>query len=176
LPAAFLVEKHMTNSRRTSVSTWVEIVATIGVILSLLFVGYEIRQNTAVARGQARHELAALNQEWLLTLGQDAEYAALWESWLPRSDVTLTEEQEGRAWYVMTMHLRRLENVYFQYREGLVDESALQSYGFAAVGIFSTSAFRVYWIDEDARAGFDPEFVAFLEQRIAMSQAGPVTD
>jgi hypothetical protein len=34
------------------------------VILSLLFVGFEIRQNTAVARGQARHALAELNQEW----------------------------------------------------------------------------------------------------------------
>ena len=76
---------------------WIEIVATVGVVISLLFVGYEIRQNTAMARGQARQELAALNQEWLLTLGQDAEYEALWNAWLPRSDVTLTEDQERRA-------------------------------------------------------------------------------
>ena len=165
----------MTNSRGASISTWVEIVATIGVILSLLFVGYEIRQNTSLARRQARQELAAPNQEWLLTLGQDAEYEALWNSWLPRSDATLTEAQERRAWYVMTMHLRRLENVYFQYREGLVDESALQSYGFAAVGIFHTSAFRDYWIDQDTRAGFDPDFVAFLERRIAMATTGPAS-
>jgi hypothetical protein len=178
LPAAFLLEKHMNESRHTSVSTWVEIVATIGVILSMLFVGYEIRQNTAVSRGQARQELATLNQEWLLTLGQDAEYEALWYSWSPQAEktsVTLTEAESRRAWFVMTLHLRRLENVYFQYREGLVDESALESYGFAAAGIFRTTAFRVYWIDQNTRAGFDPDFVAFLEQRIAMATAGPAS-
>ena len=69
----------MTQSDRSEqVRTWVEIIATVGVVLSLLFVGYEIRQNTAMARGEARQDLAALNQEWLLTLGQDAEFEALW--------------------------------------------------------------------------------------------------
>ncbi len=157
---------------------WVEIIATIGVVLSLLFVGYEIRQNTAMARGQARQELASLNQEWLLTLGQDAEYEALWyDAWVAWTDpeyvpdVPLTEAEGRRAWYVMTMHLRRLENVYFQYREGLVDESALESYGFTSVEIFRTEPFRSYWNEFNGRAGFDPDFAAFLDQRIAMAPA-----
>ena len=46
---------------------WKEAVAAAGVILSLLFVAYEIRQSTQVARAQARQELAALNQQWLIT-------------------------------------------------------------------------------------------------------------
>ncbi|HLE34231.1 MAG TPA: hypothetical protein VJB38_16625 [Bacteroidota bacterium] len=49
---------------------WKETVAIAGVILSLLFVAYEIRQNTQVARAQARHELAALNQQWPTLLSQ----------------------------------------------------------------------------------------------------------
>jgi hypothetical protein len=154
---------------------WVEIVATIGVVLSLLFVGYEIRQNTAMARGQARQELASLNQEWLLTLGQDAEYEALWHKVWGAGDDTaenpevfdqLTDPEYRRAWFIMTMHLRRLENVYFQFREGLVDESALNSYGFASVEMFRRPQFHHYWVETNSRAGFDPDFVVFLEQHI----------
>jgi hypothetical protein len=158
---------------------WVEIVATVGVVVSLLFVGYEIRQNTSMARGQARQELAALNQEWLLTLGQDAEFATLWlKVWgggegsaeNPEVFAQLSDIEYQRAWYIMTMHLRRLENVYFQYREGLVDESALRSYGFAHVELFRRPQFHYYWVETNSREGFDPDFVRFLEQRI---EAGP---
>lgn len=42
-----------------------ETVGLVAVVASLVFVGLEIRQNTAVARGQARQNLADLNQEWL---------------------------------------------------------------------------------------------------------------
>ena len=155
------------------IKRWVEIIAAVGVIVSLLFVGFEIRQNTAVARGQARQELAALNQEWLLTMGQDAEFEALWnKAWGadPRLEqgepVELTPAEARRAWFIMTMHLRRLENVYLQYREGLVDASALNSYGFANVAIFRLPQFDRYWYLENSRTGFDTEFVAFLEEHI----------
>lgn len=157
----------------------VEIIAAVGVIVSLMFVGFEIRQNTAVARGQARQELAALNQEWLLTMGQDAEFEALWyKAWGadPRSGaaepIELTEAEERRAWFIMTMHLRRLENVYLQYREGLVDASALNSYGFANVAIFRLPQFDRYWYEENARTGFDADFVAFLEEHIRTAPIG----
>ena len=166
----------MTQSDRSEqIRTWVEIIATVGVVLSLLFVGYEIRQNTAMARGEARQDLAALNQEWLLTLGQDAEFEALWNKvWGAGEDTAenpeifeqLTDPEYRRAWFIMTMHLRRLENVYFQYREGLVDESALNSYGFASVEVFRRPQFRHYWVETNSRAGFDPDFVAFFERHI----------
>ncbi len=155
------------------IKRWVEIIAAVGVIVSLLFVGFEIRQNTAVARGQARQELAALNQEWLLTMGQDPEFEALWnKAWganpvsseTGTTDVTAAEAR--RAWFIMTMHLRRLENVYLQYREGLVDASALNSYGFASVSVFRRPQFNRYWYEQNARTGFDADFVKFLEEHI----------
>lgn len=155
------------------IKRWVEIVTGVGVVVSLLFVGFEIRQNTAVARGQARQELAALNQEWLLTMAQDPAFESLWnKAWgaSPLSSesraVELSDAEARRAWFIMTMHLRRLENVYLQYREGLVDASALNSYGFASVSVFRRPQFRHYWHEQNARAGFDDDFVAFLETHI----------
>jgi len=149
------------NSERTS--QWIEIIAAIGVILSLLFVGFEIRQNTAIARGQARQDLAQLNQEWLILLGQDAEFEALWDRAFMQGASNLTPQEIRRSDYIMTMHLRRLENVYLQFREGLVEEAALRNYGFAATELFQRPQFDRYWIDRGWRNGFDVEFVNLLD-------------
>ena len=143
-----------------------ETLAALGVIASMVFVGLEIRQNNQLARGQARQALAELNQEWLVLLSQDAEFEALYNKvWY--TDAELEDAEWRRASMMMTMHLRRLENVFFQYAESLVDESALQSYGLQTVSQdLATGRFDRYWVEDGWRSGFDPEFVAFLEGQV----------
>lgn len=48
-----------------------EIVGTVGVVLGLVFVGTEIRQNTLASRAQARQALAAQNWDFLLRIAED---------------------------------------------------------------------------------------------------------
>ena len=147
-----------------------ETLGFLAVVASLVFVGIEIRQNTAVARGQARQDLAALNQEWLVLMGQDAEWNDIYNrAW--RDEGELTELESRRATFMMLLNLRRMENVYLQYREGLVDESALSSYGLQGGGaIYRGPRFTAYW--ENGRNGFDPGFVEFFNQRFLEQNDG----
>lgn len=143
-------------------SNWKDTIAVIGVIISLLFVAYEIRQNSNLMRGQARQSLAELNQEWLVLLSQDSTYNSIWGRAM--SDQELTESEEARATFMLVLHVRRAENVFFQYNEGLVDESALNSYGLQGAGSRS-ERFQEFW--EEWKVGFDPEFVEFYESRLS---------
>ena len=43
-------------------------VGLLAVVAGLVFVGFEIQQNTAVARGQTRQELAIQFQDWLVPI------------------------------------------------------------------------------------------------------------
>ncbi len=141
-----------------------ETLAALGVIASMVFVGLEIQQNNKLARGQARQALAELNQDWLVLMaGEDMN--ALWEKvWA--SEEELARDEWLRGSMLMTLQLRRMENVFFQWREGLVDESALGSYGLqTAARDFAVPRFKLYWVDEDWRSGFDPGFVEFLENQ-----------
>ena len=130
---------------------WKETVAIAGVILSLLFVAYEIRQNTQVARAQARHELAALNQQWLTLLSQDSTINSIFLKVWADVDGELTESEMSRATAMMTLNLRRLENVYFQYSERLVDEAALRSYGGQLSTLYKSPRFKKYWMADNWR-------------------------
>ncbi len=130
-------------------------------VASLLFVGWEIRQNTQVARGQTRIELTALNNEFLARLG-DPEFSEVWRrAWLEGEE--LTEPEEWRVQLVTLQYLRLLENVHLQYQEGLIDREALDSYGFFGFReqFMTHPRFPPIW--EARRESFDPEFATFLE-------------
>ncbi len=79
----------------------------------------------------------------------------------------LTEDESGRATAIMISYLRRLENVYFQHKEGLVDDSALNAYGMGASFYFESREFEEFW--SERRADFDPGFADFFEGRLAVS-------
>jgi len=152
-------------------SRFVELVTAACVIVSLVFVGFEVRQNTQVARGQARQELASLNQEWLLLVSTDTKFNELWDrAWIQGSELSDLEQRQATA--MMLMNLRRLENVFLQYREGLVSESALSSYGFQGLRLYEGAPFRQWW--PGGQRGFDSDFAAYFNQRFGISAAsGP---
>jgi hypothetical protein len=140
-----------------------EALGFLAVVASLVFVGLEIRQNTAATRGQTRQELAALNQEWLTLLTADPAFSELFErAWETEGDIAPSEEY--RAEMMMVLEVRRLENVFFQYQEGLVDESALRSYGLQwLVRAKLHPRFRTWWEEKGWREAFHPRFVEFIE-------------
>ncbi|MEE4362108.1 MAG: hypothetical protein V2I63_11370 [Pseudomonadales bacterium] len=148
---------------------WKDLLAAAGVIVSLVFVGVEIRQNTSAAKGQTRTELAALNQAWLFLLSDPEFGDPFRRRWVSNDVAGMEAEDVDRAELLMVANMRRLENVYFQYDEGLVDESALDSYGFqVSAPLFTGAAFGTWWFDADNRALFHPGFVALFERKIGI--------
>lgn len=140
-----------------------DLVGFLGVAGSLVFVGLEIRQNTAAAHGQTRQDLATLNQEWLMLLAGDSAFSELYFRAMSEEG-EIAPHETNRVEFMRVLEMRRLENVYFQFKEGLVDSTALGSYGLQQLDI-TGSRFREWWIDKGWREAFHPDFVAFLERR-----------
>ena len=143
-----------------------ETIGFLGVVASLVFVGLEIRQNTSVARGQTRQELEAMNQAWLYQITADSNYSDLWyRAWIAGGEVA--PDEEYRATMMIVQFMRRLENIYFQHAEGLVDDSALRSYGLQDIGMFfALDRFQTWWVDRSRREAFHPDFVEFVEAQV----------
>ena len=150
---------------------WKEILAAAGVVFSLVFVGIEISQNTSATRGQTRTELAALNQEWLFHIAEPEVSGTFSRLWVSDDRENMDAGEITRAELLMISNLRRLENVYYQYAEGLVDESALDSYGFRNITpFFRGRAFNNWWYSLDNRNLFHPQFVELFEARAELSE------
>jgi hypothetical protein len=142
-----------------------ETLAALGVIASMVFVGFEIQQNTAVARSQTRQALADASRAVNEARATNRDLARAWTVFRPDytstrdlGDLTFVDTLQARS--AMFGFLRHVENVYLQVQEGVVDESVLNTYGFTARG-FESPAFRQWW--PTLGQLFDPLFVQAFE-------------
>ena len=143
----------------------------LAVVASMVFVGMEIRQNTTVARAATRQALSDTHIGVTLAVTIDEGFAsefARWNGWEGEPPDVFPEEFERmRAWIVAS--LRHRENVFLQWQEGVIDESALLGYGWAGRNRFYESPlFEPFW--EEVRALYHPDFVVEFESRLSVAR------
>ena len=102
-----------------------ETLTAAGVVLSLLFVGLELRQNTLAVRATALNDLASGSRDYFLAVSADRDLVAATVSFM--ADEELDRVDTARVEMTLMAILRNLENVFLQVRTGVVDESALRS-------------------------------------------------
>ena len=140
--------------------TVVEIVGLTSVIGSLIFVGVEISQNTAAVRGATQQEVSYQISEMYRIMAENERIAFLMGKVLSgRSSSELNETDLMRVGAFIRMGYRRIENIYLQYRNGLLTESAFTRIG---LNSYRTTIAREIW--EDRKEDFDPEFAEFFEK------------
>ncbi|MBT5031855.1 MAG: hypothetical protein HOM55_06115 [Proteobacteria bacterium] len=85
-----------------------------------MFLAIELRQNNEILTAQLIatqavnvHAASALDQEFLLTVGENPTTAKLWATYLANPEA-LHEDEWLQGAYLMTTVVRRLENIYLQ--------------------------------------------------------------
>ena len=131
-----------------------------GVILSLLFVGYEIRQNTAVARTEAFHSFMADRSALLDIIATDPVLTPLIARAVGGEQAESFDEVERlRLQVYFTRSIRNWEGLFTAVREGVLDDEVLGVVG--GGGAFDNDFFRAVW--PSLRHRFAPDFVQFFE-------------
>lgn len=146
----------------SSKRNWIDWLGAIGVVASLIFVGLEVRQNTAAVRGATYQSIAdsSLQQvQWWANNEKLLQYEVRIDGGALSEEFTEVENLLIRATFVMT--IRRIENIYVQVREGLVEEDAVLRFR-PSKDYFATPYFKEFW--ESWRLEMEPEFREFFER------------
>lgn len=141
------------------------------VVISLAFVGFEIRQNTAMMRGATMQSISDTYVEYVTAIGADPELAELFRRFHAgevTADFTPTENTRIRVFFNAFVQI--LENSYLQHREGLVPDAVFESYGWGW-GMIQTPRFEEYW-EESSRIVVRSEFAAFFESQVQIGPGG----
>lgn len=140
-----------------------ELVGIAAVVLSLVFVAYEVRQNTISARAAAIQEIGIATAEMWGEYARDPAMIKLLEN---RTDYPLdrfTADDWTRALAMMLAWSRLAETGLLQVKEGLLPASSLDTLGYASTK---------YWLQHEAvnclwkyRMKFmvSEEFAAYVE-------------
>ena len=128
-------------------STVRETLGFISVVAGLVFVGVEIHQNTAIVRAATRQALSASSSEFVLVAATNDELGRQIDKWLfgeeGHTEACPDDLHQACRW--IRAQLRLQENVFLQFREGLIDESVFYSYGWRDNATFESPYFAPWW-------------------------------
>ena len=147
----------------SSIADVADLLAALGVIVSLIYVGYQLKETRKAGRAATAQARTDLGVE-LISARWTTDIAEL----LVRSvdaPMSLTKADQLKLKGFFTAHVRHSMNMYYQQREGFLDD--YWSYGIARVA--------VYWIKNYPmleaewaiiRTTLPPEFVSFIDADI----------
>jgi len=122
-----------------------EFVGAIGVIISLIYVSVQLRQNTKAVRATAYQEVSQNSVELLSLIIADAEMAEIWGRGLDAGEDSLTTTERFR-WHAMLLAtFRHWDNLNYQYRNGTLDHEIWKSYQFMIRSYLVRPGFRDWW-------------------------------
>ena len=150
-------------------SQWVETVGVVAIVISLVLVGIEIRQNTNAAAAQAVMALQQEHNENDRSVINDPELAELIvraEADFARAKDTPSSLSSADAIRMVRLVRSRIavrETAYAFYRRGMLDETEYEGWRIGICEELAHPAMRAYW--DDNKAGLDPEFVHDADAR-----------
>lgn len=129
---------------RFALAKWLAVVANIGALLAVLLIVVQLRQNRELMRAQIRHELANTIVDLLNTPASDSQLASV----LRRGGLgeELSPDEAFQFELRSNALLRYWEDVHYQYRQGLYDETEFSKQRAAWAASLSRSKGLVqYW-------------------------------
>jgi len=144
-----------------------QLLGNVGVILGILLLVFELNQNRDMMRAQTRNELArGLNDVLSLTisdpgLSEIIVRANAGEQLTPPESLRLVQRTE--------LAFRYWENVHYQYRQDLYDESEFSRHADTIATVLTGSQNMLpFWCDQ--RLLYSVPFMEFIDELLAESE------
>ena len=122
----------------------IEISSALAVVLGLVFVGLELRQNTATIGAQAIFELNASSNEAFREVSQDPELADLLSRGYADPQA-LSSNERDRFNYWLRAVFNANEAAYLYYKKGLIEEGDFAGWRGALCSLLERKGARQFW-------------------------------
>ena len=103
-----------------AISAVSQLIGSIAVVISVLYLAVQLRSSTRVARVAAMDAAAAALRDVTKPLMENAELARLWRTGLENLEA-LSPEERGRFFHAAHQFLKALETIHYHYVYGLLD-------------------------------------------------------
>ena len=146
-----------------AVAAVAELLAAVGVLLSLLYLAHQIKQNTRVGLSMARQGISNLAVAGGALFAENSEVAELLHRAFNGKEVDGPGELRLQAACYMLM--RQYENIQYQNGLGMLSAGEWRGFRENLKLFFSQDLFRKYWVQDERL--FSPEFRREVESVIS---------
>lgn len=139
-----------------------EMLGALAVLVSLLYLSVQIRQNTASVKSSTFQNAITSISHVSLAIATDKEAANVVYTAFAGNTAELSEQERFRAGLLLTGLFRNYENFWFQYQSGVMDEDMWQGICNAMLGYYRMPYVRQWWAERSSI--FSPKFAEFLDR------------
>lgn len=144
-----------------AISAISESIASVAVIISLVYLAQQIRQSNKLSQSQTRTDLRHLSN---VEVSQLVEHPDIWLlMWKDK----LAPEEQSRLHSFLIGAIRFREFIWRQFKMGLLDRATFEGYIRVVPQMLSFQRTRKWWDDYGQTGTFDPEFVDYVEDLLA---------
>ena len=135
-------------------------VSGLAVLASLIFVGFQLRQNTQAVRAGASQAHSYNWHQITMPVVESGDFARIWRLGLDGLE-SLTEDERVRFYALAGAILRFFEGARLQWRHGQLDREHWYNVEKTAIDFAATPGFEAYWAAR--RHWLSPEFQHWYE-------------
>lgn len=144
----------------TELAALAEIVAALAVVVSLIYVGQELRSNTAAVKAESLQSVADASGELLTTIASDSALSRIRQ--LGSDNISLlTDAERYRYATLLRVSFFTLQNVYFQSELEVLDPRVWAGYERVVCELWANPGVRATW--DLHRDALDPGFAELVE-------------
>ena len=132
------------NNRLSEWANIAEIVGAVAIIISLVYVSIQVRDNTNAIRSAATNDAATAVQSWYLTIGSDEQTSRVFYHGMTQPD-TLTREEMFQ--FIMITHAAFLgfQNSFELAQQGTLDPEIRDSITNTLMATKDLPGYKIYW-------------------------------
>lgn len=120
-----------------------EIIGALAVLISLIYLALQVRQNTMVMRAAAKQNLTEASQNLIYKMVENSSH---WVKLISGEEAASAEEQAEMSLLVRAM-LRGFESQCYHYEAGLLEEEEWQALRNAIQSICALPGVHRYWLE-----------------------------
>jgi len=148
----------------STIAAWIGV---ISVIISLFYLGIQVRQNTKAMKAVTYQAIVNSVLEIDKILVQDAKLMEIWVSGRNNSE-KLDKKQRRRFNTLMVMFYHNFENLFFQHKKLLVEHSLYQSWEKFGFNVSKEEGVKSWW-NKYSQQFLTDKFRKYIETELSTS-------
>lgn len=148
-----------------------ELIGLSAVILTLVFVGFELRQNTRAVESSATQEVHANFSGWYASLQSDPELLMITVKGMQDYGALDTAEK-AQFIAVFMVFSSNCQTAFYKWRDALLDDELWSGWRALSQNFFSTAGGKAFWAGRSYM--FGAGFREFVDTEIMTAPANPI--
>ena len=148
-----------------------EIVGAVAVVVSLLYVGLQVNDNTSAIRSTAANDATVTMQAWYLEIGSNRQASDMWFNAIT-SQVPVDTHDEFQFMMMMHSAMMGMQNSFLLSQEGTIDAEFREATTRAIVAVKDLPGMDRYW--RQRRTFFHSGFAEYVDGLLAQEGIEPL--